>query len=73
MIFVTDARGHSVRDMAHCQKLLEVLKAELAFLDEEGYRARPRYPWRPNFVFQDSPTCLNFNNFEEHGPTWGAL
>ena len=51
--------------MAHCQKLLGVLKAELAFLDDGGYRARPRYPWRPNFVFQDSPTCLNFRNLEE--------
>ena len=29
------------------------------------YRA---YPWRPNFVFQDSPTCLNFKNLEEHRP-----
>jgi hypothetical protein len=41
--------------MARCQRLREVLKAELAFLDEGGYRARPRYPSRPNFVFQDSP------------------
>jgi hypothetical protein len=43
------------------QKLLAILKAELAFLERGGYRRRPRYPWRPNFVFEDSPTCINFN------------
>ena len=59
--------------MAHSQKRPEVLKAKLAFLDEGGYHARPRYPWRPNFVFQDSPTCLNFRNFEEQRPCTGAL
>ena len=41
---------------------LQVLKAELAFLVQGGYRSGPRYPWRPNFVFEDSPTCINFKN-----------
>jgi hypothetical protein len=54
--------------MAYSRKLLEVLKGELAFLDGGGYRARRRYPWRPSFVFQDSPTCLNFKNREEQRP-----
>lgn len=58
--------------MADSQKLLKVLKVELAFLDEGGYRARPRYPWRASFVFQDSPTCLNFKNFEEQRPCTGC-
>jgi hypothetical protein len=54
--------------MTHSQKLLGVLKAELAFLEEGGYRARLRYPWRPNFVFEDSPTCINFKEREERRP-----
>lgn len=54
--------------MAHSPKLAEVLKGELAFLKQGGYRARPRYPWRPSFVFQDSPTCLNFKNIETPRP-----
>jgi hypothetical protein len=41
--------------------ILELLKAELAFLEKGGYRAEPRHQWRPNFVFEDSPTCINFH------------
>jgi hypothetical protein len=47
------------------QKLLNVLRAELAFLEGGGYSNRARLPWRPNFVFEDSPTCLNFGAKEE--------
>jgi len=46
--------------MRDTRELLQVLKAELAFLERGGYRGGPRYPWRPNFVFEDSPTCINF-------------
>ena len=42
------------------RNLLDVLKAELKFLEGGGYSSRARFPWRPNFVFEDSPTCLNF-------------
>jgi len=38
---------------------LTVLKKELAFLESGGYRRTPG--WRPHFVFQDSPICLNFD------------
>lgn len=48
--------------MPNTRELLDVLKAELAFLEGGGYRGGPRYPWRPNFVFEDSPTCINFKN-----------
>jgi hypothetical protein len=44
--------------------LLELLKAELAFLERGGYHKGP-YPWRPNFVFEDSPTCINLHA-EDH-------
>ena len=47
------------------RKLLDVLKAELAFLENGGYSNRAHFPWRPNFVFEDSPTCLNFGVKEE--------
>jgi hypothetical protein len=41
--------------------LLAVLKKELEFLEKGGYRNTALAPWRPKFVFQDSPTCLNFD------------
>lgn len=50
------------------QELVTILTAELAFLEQGGYRRRPRYPWRPNFVFEDSPTCMNFEDKEERKP-----
>lgn len=43
------------------QKLAQILKSELTFLEQGGYRRGPRYPWRPNFIFEDSPTCINFH------------
>ena len=48
--------------------LLDVLKAELAFLEKSGYRITARVPWRPQFLFQDSPTCLNFDPAEPQRP-----
>ncbi len=50
------------------QRLLAILRAELSFLEQGGYRRRPRYPWRPNFVFEDSPTCINFDDKAERQP-----
>jgi hypothetical protein len=41
--------------------LLKVLKAELEFLEKGGYRPTARAAWRPQFIFQDSPACLNFD------------
>lgn len=54
--------------MAVSPKLLEILKAELVFLEQGGYRARASNRWRPNFVFEDSPTCINFKNVGERRP-----
>lgn len=39
--------------------LLTVLKDELAFVEKGGYRDTSEHVWRPQFIFQDSPTCLN--------------
>lgn len=41
--------------------LLTVLKPELEFVERGGYRNLSLSSWRPQFIFQDSPTCLNFN------------
>jgi hypothetical protein len=49
-------------------RVMATLKAELAFLKQGGYRRGPRYPWRPNFVFEDSPTCLNYRDKLERLP-----
>jgi hypothetical protein len=43
------------------RNLLEVLQQELQFLEEGGYRNSLIAQRRPQFVFQDSPTCLNFD------------
>lgn len=48
--------------------VLQTLKAELAFIEKGGYRNRPRFPWRPSFVLEDSPTCINFEAKEERRP-----
>ncbi len=42
------------------RQLLEALKSEKTFLDGGGYRQAPRTPWKAPFIFEDSPTCLNF-------------
>lgn len=55
------------------RKVLDVLKAELTFLEGGGYSNRARFPWRPNFVFEDSPTCLKFGAKEEPRPCSGCI
>jgi hypothetical protein len=55
------------------RNLLDVLKAELAFLEGGGYGNRARFPWRPNFVFEDSPTCLKFGARKEPPPCLECL
>jgi len=42
--------------------LLEVLRLELEFLKSGGYRKSSS--WRPQFIFEDSPTCLNYGHPE---------
>jgi hypothetical protein len=47
---------------------LAVLKSELAFLEDGGYRRSAEADWRPHFVFQDSPICLNFDRKQPTRP-----
>jgi hypothetical protein len=42
------------------RNLLDVLKFELQFLEQGGYGRSPGESWRPRFIFEDSPTCMNF-------------
>jgi len=55
------------------RNVLQVLQAEFAFLERGGYRRIPRYPWRPNFIFEDSPTCINFARRGERRPCADCL
>src|SRR5438309_8682692 len=48
--------------------LLEVLKFELQFLEHGGYGRSPRTPWRPQYIFEDSLTCMNYDSKENPGP-----
>ncbi len=47
---------------------LDALKFELRFLEEGGYGRSPHAPRRPPLVFEDSPTCLNFNTRGDRAP-----
>jgi len=40
--------------------VVDVLKAELDFVEKGGYGRSVREPWKPTILFQDSPTCLAF-------------
>jgi hypothetical protein len=46
----------------HESDLLELLKFELKFIEDGGYRRSPHMPWRSPLAFEDSPTCLNFRD-----------
>jgi len=48
--------------------LLEVLKFELEFLEQGGYGRSPRTPWRPQYIFEDSLTCINYDSKENPAP-----
>lgn len=46
--------------------LLQVLRLELEFLKSGGYCKSSS--WRPRFMFEDSPTCLNYGQPEHTRP-----
>jgi len=50
------------------RRLVDVLRAELEFIEKGGYRHTARAVWRPHFIFQDSPTCLNFDPIQSLKP-----
>jgi hypothetical protein len=48
--------------------LLDVLKAELAFLEKGGYGRSPHETWRQPLIFEDSPSCLNYDSKDHAEP-----
>jgi hypothetical protein len=40
--------------------VVDVLKAELDFVEKGGYGRSVRTPWKATVAFQDSPSCLAF-------------
>jgi hypothetical protein len=55
--------------MAQAKKdVLATLRAELAYLELGGYRSPQNAAWRPQFIFEDSPTCPNYRNFGTRQP-----
>ncbi|MEK6325559.1 MAG: hypothetical protein AABN33_28285 [Acidobacteriota bacterium] len=47
---------------------LQVLKAELEFIEKGGYGRSVRTPWKPTSIFQDSLSCLNMGDPERTHP-----
>ena len=47
---------------------LEMLRAELEFIEKGGYGRSVKTPWQPTSVFQDSLSCLNFADPEKTHP-----
>jgi hypothetical protein len=52
---------------------LDALKFELEFLEKGGYGRSPRTPWRPQLIFEDSPTCMNYDSRENPAPCTDCL
>jgi hypothetical protein len=48
--------------------LLDVLRAELAFLEKGGYGRSPRESWRQPLIFEDSPSCMNYDSMDHADP-----
>ncbi len=48
--------------------LLEVLRFELRFLEDGGYGRSPKTPWKPQYIFEDSLTCMNYDSKENPAP-----
>ena len=48
--------------------ILDVLKLELDFLKKGGYSHSPREPWRAQLIFEDSPTCMNYDRKQDLRP-----
>lgn len=48
--------------------ILEVLRFELNFIEQGGYGRSVRTPWKATSIFQDSLSCLNFDQPERPHP-----
>ncbi len=48
--------------------IVEVLRSELAFIEQGGYQGPMRTPWKPTSIFLDSPACINFKDPQRSRP-----
>ena len=48
--------------------ILQLLRAELDFIEKGGYGRSVRTPWQSKSIFQDSLTCLNYGDPERAHP-----
>lgn len=48
--------------------LLAVLKSELVFLESGGSSRPAGESWRPTYIFEDSPSCVNFGRADHRKP-----
>lgn len=55
-------------DASDTRDILEVLKFELDFLEQGGYGRSVRTPWKSTSIFQDSISCINFNDPDRPHP-----
>jgi len=53
--------------------VLEVLKTELNFLKMGGYSLGRWVSLGPQFIFEDSPTCINYDRTENSSPCSGCV
>lgn len=44
------------------RETLELLRRELEFLENGGYKRCPYSPWRAAYIFEESPSCPNFSD-----------
>jgi hypothetical protein len=42
--------------------VLDLLRVELEFVENGGYQRSAHLPWRPPYVFEESPSCPNFSD-----------
>ena len=50
------------------QAVLKLLKAELQFVAQGGYRRSARSPWRSPYIFEESPSCPNYRDRDRPHP-----
>ena len=48
--------------------ILELLREELAFIEQGGYGRSVRTPWLPKSAFEDSLTCINYGYLTREHP-----
>ena len=53
--------------------VLEVLKTELNFLEMGGYSLGRWASFGPQYIFEDSPTCINYDQTENPSPCTGCV